>query len=278
MRVHHLNCATFCPLGGGLFWGPRCGFPRTRFICHCLLIEADAGLVLVDTGLGLADVTHPYRRLGLSYSLLMQPISDRLETAASQVESLGFQRDNVRDIILTHLDRDHAGGLPDFPGARVHVLEEEYRAATNGLARFARHRYQPSQWNHGPRWVRYGAGGEGWLGFEGVTPLDGLPPEILLVPMHGHTHGHCGVAVAIGGGWLLHAGDAYYHHGLFSGDSLWRRPGLALTQRLVEVDRAAAAHNRRRLRAIAGDHGSAVRIFCSHDPEELPVGDRQAVP
>ena len=34
------------------------------------------------------------------------------------------------------------------------------------------------------------------MGFDGVRQLEGLPPEILMVPMPGHTWGHAGVAVA----------------------------------------------------------------------------------
>ena len=35
----------------------------------------------------------------------------------------------VRHILLTHLDFDHAGGLEDFPRARVHVMQAEMEAA-----------------------------------------------------------------------------------------------------------------------------------------------------
>jgi hypothetical protein len=57
MRVHHLNCISTCPLGGRLMDG-RTGslVRRGELACHCLLAETDAGLVLVDAGLGLRDV------------------------------------------------------------------------------------------------------------------------------------------------------------------------------------------------------------------------------
>ncbi|HYG47865.1 MAG TPA: MBL fold metallo-hydrolase, partial [Allosphingosinicella sp.] len=61
MRVHHLNCGTDCPVGGALFDGRSLG-PLGRLVCHCLLIEHDSGLILVDTGYGLRDVAHPHRR------------------------------------------------------------------------------------------------------------------------------------------------------------------------------------------------------------------------
>lgn len=271
MRLHHLNCATFCPLGGGLLWGPRCGPLRTRFVCHCLLIETDEGLVLVDTGLGITDVTHPYRRFGLTYKLLLRPVCDPREAAANQVERLGFRRGDVRHIVLTHLDRDHAGGLPDFPGATVHVADAEYQAAMARAGRRARLRYQPSQWQHGPTWERYPPGGERWQGFDGVSGLRGLPPEILLVPLHGHTGGHLGVAVDTDRGWLLHAGDAFYHAGELDSARRWRRPGLAVTQWWIEADRDTARSNRQRLRALARRAGDGVTILCSHDPATCPA-------
>ncbi len=37
------------------------------------------------------------------------------------MKRLGYSINDVRHIILTHLDLDHAGGLHDFPNAAVHV-------------------------------------------------------------------------------------------------------------------------------------------------------------
>jgi hypothetical protein len=62
MRIHHLNCISTCPLGGHLMDGRTPGvLTRGQLACHCLLLETDQGLVLVDTGLGLGDVAHPRR-------------------------------------------------------------------------------------------------------------------------------------------------------------------------------------------------------------------------
>ena len=42
-------------------------------------------------------------------------------------------------------------------------------------------------------------------------PFDlGFASQVLLIPLFGHTLGHCGVAVQQGERWLLHVGDAYY--------------------------------------------------------------------
>lgn len=68
-RIHHLNCATiYHP--GGRFWDGRPGVMRTAsLVCHCLLVEREDGLVLIDTGLGTADLAQPRRRLGLLWLL-----------------------------------------------------------------------------------------------------------------------------------------------------------------------------------------------------------------
>jgi glyoxylase-like metal-dependent hydrolase (beta-lactamase superfamily II) len=67
------------------------------------------------------------------------------------------------------------------------------------------------------------------MGFEAVRDLDGLPPEILLVPLAGHTWGHSAVAIDTGDGWLLHAGDAYFFRGESAGRSANARRGCAST-------------------------------------------------
>jgi hypothetical protein len=51
-------------------------------------------------------------------------------------------------------------------------------------------------------------------------------------------------------------------------------PGLAAYQRLMEMDRPTRLHNQERLRELANDGRSDVRIFCSHDPVELKALSR----
>ncbi len=53
LRVHHLNCASFCPYGGRLIDGSGKLLREARLVTHTLLIETDEGLVLVDSGIGL---------------------------------------------------------------------------------------------------------------------------------------------------------------------------------------------------------------------------------
>ena len=79
-----------------------------------LLVETENGLVLIDTGFGSKDCDDPARRVGPSRHLV-RPVLNPSETAANQVEQLGFRRDDVRHIVITHFDSDHIGGIADFP-------------------------------------------------------------------------------------------------------------------------------------------------------------------
>ncbi len=264
MRVHHLNCGSLCPYGRRLINGEGGLLERGHVVCHCLAIESSDGLILVDTGFGIEDAHDP-RRLGLETLMNARP---RVETTAlRQLESLGFKAADVRQIVTTHLDPDHTGGLPDFPQAEVHVLSTELDAALNPNFK-DRLRYRDVHWKHDPRWVRHDTGGDDWLGFESVRILPGIDAEVLLIPLFGHSRGHSGVALKTGEGWLLHCGDAYFNHGEVETPPSCP-PGLRFFQNLNAADGRARKSNRDRLRELAGRHGGEVTLLCSHDPHEL---------
>lgn len=268
MRVHHLNCGTHCPIGGAFFDGASRGV-LGNIVTHCLLIETGDGLVLVDSGYGLQDVRAPRARLPLVWSALLNIRLHERDTALRQIEVLGFSALDVRHIVLTHLDFDHAGGIEDFPGARVHVMETERAAAENKRRSFvANQRYRPLQWDEVRDWRTYASGGEAWFGFDAVRSLDGLPPEILMVPLRGHTLGHAGVAVQTKTGWLFNAGDAYLHRDQMHLKCPSCPPGLSIYQHIMDTDRPARRSNQERLRELKRARGAEIRIFCSHDTEE----------
>lgn len=274
MRIHHLNCGTCCPAGGRLFDGIS-DSPFGRLVCHCLLIETDRGLVLIDTGFGSRDVDHPDRRLSKFFIGLNNIQLRPEETAIAQVRALGFDPADVRHIVISHLGFDHAGGIEDFPNAAVHLtaIEKDSADARNGGAFVGRKRYRPQQWDEVIDWRLYPMGrGEGWMGFDAVRDLDGLPPEILLVPLPGHTWGHSGVAVReTGGGWLFYASDAYFYRGEIGSETYECPPGLRGYQAMMEVDRRARLDNQARLRRLSIDRSDEIRIFCAHDAVEFDI-------
>jgi glyoxylase-like metal-dependent hydrolase (beta-lactamase superfamily II) len=264
MRVHHLNCGTMCPVGRRFVNGDGGILERGRMVCHCLLVETNDGLVLVDTGLGLTDCTAPRGRLHWGFRVLTSPAFDTEETAARRVERLGFRRDDVRHIVVTHLDVDHAGGIGDFPGARVHVFADEHDAATRPSNLNERMRYVQAHWAHGPRWETHALAGEKWHGFGAVRAIEGVGTDVLLVPLAGHTRGHCGVAVRAGDRWLLHAGDAYFFHAEVHAERPRCPPGLRLFQRTVAHDDALRRRNQRRLRELVRTSAGEVSVFSAH--------------
>ena len=272
--VHHLNCGTMCPHGARLLAGEGGLLASARLVCHCLLIEGANGLVLIDTGFGSDDVRSP-RQLGAPFRLLVRPRLVDAETAVSQIRALGFDPRDVRHVVTTHLDLDHAGGLPDFPEAEVHLLQAEHDAAMKPSLR-QRPRYVSTHWAHGPRWVTHRVEGDDWLGFEGIRILPGGDAEILLVPLAGHTTGHTGVAIRRTDGWLLHCGDAYFHHGEVQTPSQCPA-GLRAFQALNDVDGTTRRQNRERLRELAERHGGEVELICSHDAVTLTDGAREAL-
>jgi glyoxylase-like metal-dependent hydrolase (beta-lactamase superfamily II) len=268
-KIHHLGCGTLCPRGARLLTDGE-----SRFVCHCLLIEGADGLVLVDTGFGLDDARTP-RQLGRVFNAVLRPRLDAAEAAISQVRELGFDPGDVRHIVTTHLDLDHAGGLPDFPDAEVHVLAPELKAALNPGWR-ERPRYIAAHWRHGPRWVEHETGGDEWFGFESVRVVPSSDAEILLVPLIGHSRGHSGVAVKRGDGWLLHCGDSFFHHGEIATPP--RVPkGIAAFAAFDEVDRAARRGNVERLRELAARHGGEVELICAHDSQYLDAARSNAL-
>jgi glyoxylase-like metal-dependent hydrolase (beta-lactamase superfamily II) len=264
MRIHHLNTGTMCPIGRRFVNGTGGIFQRARMVCHCLLVETNDGLALVDTGIGLDDIAEP-QRLGRKWLRQTAPRLDPAETAIQQVKALGFSPDDVRHVLLTHLDRDHAGGIPDFPKAKVHVHRKEHDIAVVNKIAAPKGRYITDQWKHGPNWTFYGDGGEDWFGFKGVRALGDGEPDILMIPLPGHTPGHCGIAVRAKDKWLLHAGDSYFFHG-----QLQARAHMPLVlgyfQRKADLDLTTRMANQERLRQLKATHGHEVTIFNSHDP------------
>ena len=267
-KIHHLNTATLCPGTQRLLHGKGSLVRKGKLVCHCLLVETDDGLVLVDTGFGMDDVLHGDLKDKISMASL-GAIANPEECAVSQIKKLGFRPDDVRHIILTHLDTDHAGGIKDFPHATVHVHQNEFIAGMKPITWFEKVRYQPKHWRHQPNWKTHQPVGEKWHGFDSVSLLSSELYDILLIPLTGHSRGHSGVAISTTEGWLLHCGDAYFSHQEIKNDKPYCPPMLEAVQAMDEICRADRIYNQQRLRELYLSHPQDIRLICSHDHEEF---------
>jgi glyoxylase-like metal-dependent hydrolase (beta-lactamase superfamily II) len=178
---------------------------RIPLAMRCLLIEHDAGPVLVDTGAGNKESDKFKGIYGLDNAGAEGPT--QLEDA---LHTLGLAPDDVRFVLNTHLHFDHAGGntfVPEegmddgavqlaFPKASYVVQQGELafandtneRTAPSYLAR----NFQPVQ------------NAERWRLADGEVEI---LPGIRLVPTPGHVPFHQSVVVSDGGDVAFFLGD-----------------------------------------------------------------------
>jgi glyoxylase-like metal-dependent hydrolase (beta-lactamase superfamily II) len=267
MKIHHLNCGAMQPYGGGLFDGSTRGLGPANLTCHCLLLETSIGLVLVDTGTVSRNATDAARRISPFFRITDRVRLIPAEAAFNQIQRLGHDPANVKHVVMTHLDFDHATGLVDFPTATIHLAAKEAAAARSPATAKERARYRPARAANRSGWRVYESFPADFFGLK-ATYLDGIP-GLMLVWLPGHTKSHCGVAIDLGrDGWLLHAGDA-----IFNRRELEPVPHTPTAARLYQWFMQTSQVQRRRslaeLRRISRDEGDHVRIICTHDPELL---------
>lgn len=125
-------------------------------------------------------------------------------------------------------------------------------------------------WAHQPRFQTYRLEGEPWYGFEAVRELEGLPPEILFVPLPGHSLGHCGAALDTDTGWLLNAGDACFDPRQVHQPHRQCAFGVGLFQKIVTTDSKLRFYNEDRLRHLIHEHPE-IDVFAAHDPGALAI-------
>ncbi|GAB2816880.1 MBL fold metallo-hydrolase [Ferruginibacter profundus] len=252
-KLFHLNCATLKPLSG-------------KIICHCLLLDTDKGLILIDTGLGKKDINSPKSRLDLLFRKMVNPVLNINETAYHQIQQLGYHAEDVKFIILTHLHEDHIGGIDDFPNAILITSAVEYENTFH--SKKVRFRPNLKQISGTYIWLKIELTNTKWNDFE-TGEIFKDDKDILLVDLKGHTDGHCGVLLYFNGHILLHCGDAYYDRKTIKYGTSKTPFQYQLLQAIVTANKKDRADTEKKLRTLYLKNNNKTEFFSSHDETEF---------
>ena len=246
-QIYHLNCVKIIsPINDNV-----CG--------HCLLINENDKLILIDTGIGLLDTLNPLERIGQQLIDIVGYCFNENLTAIKQIENLGLDPRKVTDCIISHLDNDHIGGLVDFPQATIHISIEELENFNSGNSR-----YLKTPLSHNPIIKTYTKSDSEWFGFEARSLGIDIQSKIYLIPLFGHTLGHCGVALKIDGKWLFYIADAYYMR-IELTDTI--HPVNELAKMRADSD-ALRIETLNKIRNLVKEHPE-IQVFGYHDIEEF---------
>lgn len=179
------------------------------FVC-VYVVEARGALIAFDTG--------------------MKP-----EGLKAQLAAVGLDPRKVAHVFLTHSDRDHVGGLPALPEAKVHMPAAESKMLDRSVARFFGFVYNRP---FGREYVALEDGEE--------MAVDGVSIRCIATP--GHTAGHMSYLV---NGKLLIAGDllniaggkAVLDRGFINIDNEKRRESMRKLAQLRGVDLLCPMHS-----------------------------------
>lgn len=118
MKIHPLHTGNF-KLDGGAMFGvvPKSLWQRTNpadennlctWAMRSMLIEDDNKLILIDTGIGNKQSEKFFSHYHLHGN-------DSLD---GNLQQLGYSRDDITDVFLTHLHFDHVGGAIEFDASK----------------------------------------------------------------------------------------------------------------------------------------------------------------
>lgn len=203
------------------------------------LIRTDDGTnILIDTGF-------PREMVGAYHTATAPgPRVDEEEYVVNHLAALGLAPRDIRYLVATHLDGDHAGGHDEFPESEI-VIQKEHREAARTLERLQRVR---AHWD---------APGLHYREVDGDTEL---VPGVELIESSGHVPGHQAVLVRLPEtGPVLLAIDAIPR--MDQRDAETRAIGTA------DMDEAAVRASTRKLMDRAAREGVTL-IIHGHDPEQ----------
>jgi N-acyl homoserine lactone hydrolase len=205
-----------------------------EFPVYAFIVEHDEGVIAIDTGLN-AGARSPRPRLQRRF--VPNPAAG-LDLGLA-LRAQGFDPADVRTVILTHLDWDHAGGLAAFPDAEVLVHRREWDFAHTWAGR---QRFEPRLWPERFSPTLYEMNGGPYGPFPATRPVT-KSGDVRIVPLPGHTAGHVGVIVRAGDVRLLICGDHVLREDWFLEDyEAGRLLGLGIWNRKLAVETSRRLH------------------------------------
>ena len=219
---------------------------------YAWVIEHEEGVIVVDTGetsrvheRGYHPAWHPFYRRAVHFSVHPD------EEIGPQLRGLGISPRDVRQVVLTHLHTDHAGGLAHLTGSKFWVSGPEWKSS-NGL-RGRLQGYLPHRW---PKWWQ-----PDFICFED-RPFGTFSQsmsitrrgDVVIVPTPGHTPDHVSVIVGGSPSFFL-AGDTSYNEQLL----------IAGKVDGVSPDENVARQTMSRIVALANER--PLVYLPSHDPD-----------
>ncbi len=195
LRLFGCVCGQFHSPGAGMgMAGDRVAVPIPFYV-----IERPDGVTLFDAGLpaGMCDPEESY--LKVLRTLDLDVTMDAGTTVARCLERLDIDPAKVRQVVLSHLHFDHAGGLAELPNATLVVQRREWEAG-----------FEPEVASqYGLRKRYFDLGHEVRL-IDGEHDLFG-DGSAVCVPSFGHTPGHQSLRVRNDQGDHILVGDACYN-------------------------------------------------------------------
>lgn len=229
---------------------------REWFPVHVFLVEHPDGLLLLDTGWdrsmspkGVFDAKAQVKSLG---SKLLYEVNQGVvplgQTASEQIQQLGYQVSDIDKVIISHLDCDHANGLPQFKAAKEVLVSrtEMAYAHKHSFARFKKKWWEGLNniklydWNdnQGPFGRSYDVFGDGRV-------------ELINIP--GHTDGLVATKITQDDGkFFLYYGDGGY------GDKSWQE----MITSGISTDKAAQKKSLAWIREQSLDKDCVASLSC----------------
>jgi len=178
---------------------------RIRLALRCLLIEHEAGLILVDTGVGNKESEKFVHINGVENS----SVEDRPTQLEDAIALQGFTSADIKYIINTHLHFDHAGGNTKLvegqrSGGAVLAFPNATYVVQLGELDFGRNRNERTTASYLPHNFEPVAAAGRWQFVEGETEV---VPGIRALPTPGHVPHHQSIVIERGGEVACFVGD-----------------------------------------------------------------------